>query len=119
VAAPETKKKNRVKKATRSHRGVRKASAPELAHAGASVFDIAARLSRSDVASSAPQVAEAARARLVGSRAAAFRHSRAERSTSYVATAILFDRVSQSAHSARPNILEILTLSSSQFISRI
>lgn len=55
---PKTKKKKKVKKATRSQHGIRKATAHELAHAGAPVFEIAARLSHSDVKLSAPHVAD-------------------------------------------------------------
>ena len=64
---PKTKKKRKVKKATRSQHGIRKATAHELAHAGASVFEIAARLSHSDVKSSAPYVVDVDRARLAES----------------------------------------------------
>jgi len=63
----KTKKKETVKKAIRSQHGIRKATALELAHAGASVFEIAARLSHSDVKSSAPYVADVDRARLAES----------------------------------------------------
>ena len=64
---PETKEKKKVKKASRSQHGIRKATAQELAHAGASVFEIAARLSHSDAKSSAPYVADVDRARLAES----------------------------------------------------
>lgn len=52
-------------KATRSQHGIRKAAAHELAKAGASVFEVAARLSHSDVKSSAPYVKDVERAGLV------------------------------------------------------
>lgn len=52
-------------KAVRSQHGIRKATAHELAKAGASVFEVAARLSHSDVKSSAPYVADVERAGLV------------------------------------------------------
>jgi len=66
VEEEDPKKKN-AKKASRSQHGIRKATANELAHAGASVFEIAARLSHSDVKSSAPYVADVDRARLAES----------------------------------------------------
>lgn len=52
-------------KAVRSQHGIRKATAHELAKAGASVFEVAARLSHSDVKSSAPYVKDVERAGLV------------------------------------------------------
>ncbi len=52
-------------KAVRSQHGIRKATAHELAKAGASVFEVAARLSHSDVKSSALYVKDVERAGLV------------------------------------------------------
>ena len=46
------------KKATRSQHGIRKATAHELARSGATVYEIAARLSHSDFKSSKPYVDE-------------------------------------------------------------
>lgn len=49
----------------RSQHGIRKATAHELAKAGASVVEVAARLSHSDVKSSAPYAKDVERAGLV------------------------------------------------------
>ncbi|WP_306131673.1 tyrosine-type recombinase/integrase [Roseivivax marinus] len=57
----ETRKEMR---ATRSQHGVRKATANELAESGASVYEIAARLSHTDFKSSAPYTRDVDRARL-------------------------------------------------------
>jgi len=54
-------------KAARSQHGLRKRTAHELAEAGASVYEIAARLSHSDFKSSAPYVVDVDRARLAES----------------------------------------------------
>jgi hypothetical protein len=72
VAAGLTKKvKNKdgevVDKATRSQHGIRKRTAHELAEAGATVYEIAARLSHSDFKSSAPYTRDVDRARLAES----------------------------------------------------
>ncbi len=49
---PKTMKMEKVKKATRSQHGLRKAVALELAHAGGTVYEIMARLSHSDMKTS-------------------------------------------------------------------
>ena len=67
VEDPKTKMKETVRKPTRSQHGVRKYTAHELAHAGASIFEVAARLSHGDVNSSAPYVEDVDRARLAES----------------------------------------------------
>ena len=54
-------------RAARSQHGIRKATAHELAQSGASVYEIAARLSHSDFKSSAPYVQDVDRARLAES----------------------------------------------------
>ncbi len=54
-------------KAARSQHGIRKRTAHELAKAGASVYEIAARLSHSDFKSSAPYTLNVDRARLTES----------------------------------------------------
>ena len=54
-------------KAARSQHGIRKRTAHELAEAGASVYEIAARLSHSDFKSSAPYTLNVDRARLTES----------------------------------------------------
>ncbi len=55
------------KRAARSQHGIRKATAHELAQSGASVYEIAARLSHSDFKSSVPYVQDVDRERLAES----------------------------------------------------
>ncbi len=64
VEDKKTGKKVIEKRAALSQHGIRKATAHELAHSGASVYEIAARLSHSDVKSSAPYVQDVDRERL-------------------------------------------------------
>ena len=67
VVNQKTGKKEIEKRAALSQHGVRKATAHELALSGASVYEIAARLSHSDFKSSAPYVQDVDRDRLVQS----------------------------------------------------
>lgn len=64
VTCKESGEKTMVKKAACSQHGIRKMTAHELAKAGATVFEIGARLSRSDFKSSEPYVKGVDRAHL-------------------------------------------------------
>jgi integrase len=67
VKNTKTGEKTIEKRAARSQHGIRKAAAHELAQSGASVYEIAARLSHSDFKSSAPYVEDVDRAKLAES----------------------------------------------------
>lgn len=62
VACKESGETAMVKKAARSQHGIRKMTAHELAKAGATNFEVGARLSHSDFKSSAPYVKDVDRA---------------------------------------------------------